>query len=311
MFGLSTNLCTASARDVVDQLFGRTHKPAADSAGPSTFRPPSYDADTGTTASQRALANIIAIIYNMEHQASEAEATVSEEGGHITTAAGTEDADKLDMKASSAFNISTRGGDDTITMKAGTLALLNGGGGNDTLNVAASYIGDVDGGDGNDMIQMKTDLALGVTGGNGNDTIKISADAMLGIDGGAGDDTIYLEGNRIFATGGTGNDTITIRNTGDDPAELSFVKGDGKDTVGTNGPIDIRFGYPAIFGTGKTSFAFAPDDLDISVSQGQLIVKSRLSDDAITIDFEAGALEQGVPRYTFEMDKGDYVLKVR
>jgi len=311
MFGLSTNLSTASARDVVDQLFGRSHKPVADSAGPNTFRPLSYDAETGTTASERALANIIAILYNMQHQANETEAKVSEESGHITAASGTEDADTLDMKANSAFNISTGGGDDTITIKAGTLALLNGGGGNDTLNVAASYIGDVDGGDGNDMIQMKTDLALGVTGGNGNDTIKISADAMLGIDGGAGDDTIYLEGTRIFAAGGTGDDTITIRNSGSAPAELSFVKGDGKDAVGTNGPIDIRFGYPATFRPGVTSFAFAPEDLDISVTDGRLVVRSKLSDDAITIDFEAGALEQGVPKFSFEMDRGDYVLKVR
>ena len=311
MFGLSTYLSTASARDVVDQLFGRGHKPVTDSPVPSTFRPLSYDDETGTTASERALANIIAIIYNMQHQASEAEATVSEESGHITAASGTEEADQLDMKASSAFNISTGGGDDTITIKASTLALLNGGGGNDTVNLAASYIGDVDGGDGDDTIRMTTDLAIGVTGGNGNDTIKISADAMLGIDGGAGDDTLYLEGNRIFAAGGTGNDTITIRNNGSAPAELSFVKGDGKDAIGTNGPIDIRFAYPTTFRPVVTSFAFAPEDLDISVTDGRLVVRSKLSDDAITIDFEAGALEQGVPKFSFEMDQGDYVLKVR
>jgi Ca2+-binding RTX toxin-like protein len=311
MFGLSTYLSTASARDVVDQLFGRGHKPVADSPPPSTFQPLSYDAETGTTASERALANIIAIIYNMQHQASEAEATVSEESGHITAASGTEDADRLDMKASSAFNISTGGGDDTITIKASTLSLLNGGGGSDTVNLAASYIGDVDGGEGDDTIRMTTGLALGVMGGSGNDTIKISADAMLGIDGGDGDDTLYLEGGRIYAAGGTGNDTITIRNAGAEPAELSFVKGDGKDAIGTNGPIDIRLAYPALFGPGKTSFAFAPEDLDVSVFQGRLIIQSRLSDDAITIDFEAGTLDQGVPKFTFEMDQGDYVLKVR
>jgi hypothetical protein len=311
MFGLSTYLSTASARDVVDQLFGRGHKPVADSPQISTYQPLSYDAETGTTASQRALANIIAIIYNMQHQASEIQATVSEASGNITAASGTDDADRLDMKASSAFGISTGGGGDTITIKASTLALLNGGGGNDTMNLAATYVGDVDGGDGDDTIRMSGGLALGVTGGNGNDTIKISADAMLGIDGGDGDDTLYLEGSRIFAAGGTGNDTITIRNTGNEPAELSFVKGDGRDAIGTNGPIDIRLAYPAIFGTGKTSFAFAPEDLDVIVSEGRLTLQSRLSDDAITIDFEAGALEQGVPKFTFEMDQGDYVLKVR
>lgn len=311
MLGLNTYLSTAGARDVVDQLFGRGHRAAADSPAPGTFRPPSYDADTGTTASQRALANIIAIISNMQHQASDGEAHISEESGHITAASGTEDADALDMKASSAFNISTGGGDDTITIKARTLALLNGGGGNDTMNLAASYIADVDGGDGDDTIRMTGDLALGVAGGAGNDTIKISAEAMLGIDGGDGDDTLYLEGNRIFASGGAGNDTITIRNTGGNPAELSFVKGDGRDTIGTNGPIDIRFAHPAIFGTGTTSLAFGPDDLDVSVSEGRLVVRSRLSNDAITVDFEAGALEQGIPKFTFEMDRGDYVLKVR
>ncbi|MDB5550235.1 MAG: rzcA [Rhizobium sp.] len=311
MFGLNTYLSTASARDVVDQLFGRGHKPVAELPGPSAFQPLSYDAETGTTASQRALANIIAIIYNMQHQAVEHEAVVSEESGHITAASGTEDADKLDMKASSAFNISTGGGDDTITVKADTLALLNGGSGNDTMNLAASYISDVDGGDGDDTIRMTGDLALGVAGGAGNDTIKISTETMLGIDGGDGDDTLHLEGNRIFASGGAGNDTITIRNTGGEPAELSFVKGDGRDAIGTNGPIDIRFAYPAIFGTGTTSFAFAPDDLDVSVSEGRLVIKSRLSDDAITVDFDAGALEQGIPKFTFEMDQGDYVLKVR
>jgi hypothetical protein len=134
---------------------------------------------------------------------------------------------------------------------------------------------------------------------------------MLDIDGGDGDDTLYLEGSRIFAAGGAGNDTITIRNTGGNPAELSFSKGDGRDAIGTNGPIDIRFAYPATFRSGAASFAFAPEDLDISVSEGRLIVRSKLSDDAITVDFEAGALEQSVPKFTFELDQGDYVLKVR
>jgi hypothetical protein len=319
MFGLSSYVATTSARDYVDQLFGKRGPVSADTQVSNVYRPPSFDAETGTTATDRALAKIVSLIWEMENPGEDKGVSVDESGGYILNAKGTDGADTIDMKAISAFQISSGDGDDTVTMKAGSLAQLDAGDGNDTVNLSAGYLADIDGGKGDDKIRIVGDLADGVSGGEGNDEIKVSAQAMLGISGGDGNDTFYLEGRRIFASGGAGDDTFTVNNTGsinstgNGVTELSFGRGDGKDVVNTNAPIDIRLSSLALFGPGNTgtSTALAPDDLDIAVSDGRLVLRVKDSGDMVTINFDKGALDGKVPSFGFEMDGGSTVLRVR
>lgn len=312
MFGLNTYFATTNARDYLDQLLGKG-KAATSSPEPSVYRPPSYDAATGTTATDRALARISSLIWEMENGGGEKETSVSESNGYILNAKGTDDADKIDMKAISAFQISSGVGDDSVTIKAGSLAVLDAGDGNDTVNLAAGYLADIDGGEGDDKLHLAGDLADGVTGGEGNDEIKISANAMLGISGGDGNDTLHLEGRRIFASGGAGDDSFTINKTGDGVTELSFGRGDGKDVVNTNGTLDIRLSSPALSGSqvGGATSALVPDDLDIAVSDNRLVLRVRDSADMVTINFDKGALDGKVPSFSFDMDNGSYVLRIR
>jgi len=312
MFGLNTYFATANARDYLDQLLGKG-KPATSSLEPSIYRPPSYDAATGTTATDRALARISSLIWEMENGGETKETSVTESNGYILNASGTDDADTIDMKAISAFRISTGAGDDSVTIKSGSLAALDAGDGNDTVNLAAGYLADIEGGDGDDKLHLAGDLADGVSGGAGNDEIKISANAMLGISGGDGNDTLYLEGRRIFASGGAGDDSFAINKTGDGVTELSFGRGDGKDVVKTNGAIDIRLSGAGLFGsqgTGATS-ALAPGDLDIAVSDNSLVLRVKDTADMVTINFDKGALEGKTPSFSFDMDNGSYVLRIR
>jgi Ca2+-binding RTX toxin-like protein len=312
MFGLNSYSATTSARDYVDQLFGKSGSAKVDTPVTSPYRPPSFDVATGTTATDRALAKIVSLIWEMENGGGEKQTSVDESNGYILNATGTEEADKIDMKAISAFQISTGAGDDTVTVKAGSLAALDAGDGNDTVNLAAGYLADVDGGDGDDKIHIAGDLADTVSGGAGNDEIKISANAMLGISGGDGNDTLYLEGKRIFASGGAGDDSFTINSTGDGVTELSFIRGDGKDVVNTNAATDIRLSSsifdPQSSGTGS---ALTPDDLDIAVSDNRLVLRVKDSADMVTINFDKGALEGKVPSFSFDMDNGSYVLRIR
>lgn len=312
MFGLNTFFATTNARDYLDQLLGKG-KPATSSPEPSIYRPPSYDAATGTTATDRALVRITSLIWEMENGGKAESTSVDEAGGYVLNARGTDEADTIDMKAISAFNIQSGGGDDTVTIKAGSVAGLDAGDGNDAVNLAAGYLADIEGGDGDDAIHLAGDLADSVSGGAGNDEIKISASAMLGISGGDGNDRLYLEGRRIFASGGAGDDSFTINKTGDGVTELAFGRGDGKDVVSTNGSIDIRLSSPALFGTqGNTAAAaLVPDDLDIAVSDNRLVLRVKDTADMVTIDFDTGALEGRVPSFSFDMDKGSYVLRIR
>lgn len=317
MLGLSSYVATTSARDYVDQLFGRNGGVPSSAKSTDIHRPPSFDAGTGTTATDRALAKIVSLIWEMENPGEDKGISVDESGGYVLNAKGTDGADRIDMKAISAFQISSGGGDDTVTIKAGSLTQLDAGDGNDTVNLSAGYLADIDGGKGDDQIRIAGDLADGVSGGDGNDEIKISAQAMLGISGGDGNDTFYLEGHRIFASGGAGDDTFTINSTatgtGNGATELSFGRGDGKDVVNTNAPIDIRLSSPALFGPSNTgaATALAPDDLDIAVSDGRLVLRVKDSGDMLTINFDKGALDGKVPSFGFEMDGGSYVLRVR
>ena len=313
MFGLNSYYATTSARDYVDQLFGKSGSAKVDTPVISTYRPPSFDAATGTTATDRALAKIVSLIWEMENGGGEKQTSVDESNGYILNATGTDEADKIDMKAIAAFQISTGAGDDTITIKAGSLAALDAGDGNDKINLAAGYLADVDGGAGDDAIHLAGDLADGISGGAGNDEIKVSANTMLGISGGDGNDTLYLEGRRIFASGGAGDDSFTINRDGDGVTELTFGKGDAKDVVNTNGAIDIRLSGSAMFGpqSASTSAALMPDDLDIAVSDNRLVLRVKDSADMVTINFDKGALEGKVPSFSFDMDNGSCVLRIR
>ena len=315
VFGLSSYVATTSARDYVDQLFGKRGVTSSDTQATNVYRPPSFDAETGTTATDRALAKIVSLIWDMQNPASTEETSVDQTGGYILNATGTDGGDKIDMKAISAFQVSSGDGDDTVTIKAGSLAQLDAGDGNDTVNLSAGYLADIDGGKGDDTIHIAGDLVDGVAGGEGNDEIKISATAMLGITGGDGNDTFYLEGRRIFASGGAGDDTFTVKNTGggNSVSELSFGRGDGKDIVNTNGPIDIRLSGSALPGTGNTglSTALAADDLDIAIKDNSLVLRVKDTGDMVTINFDKSALDGKVPSFSFEMDGGNTVLRVR
>lgn len=313
MFGLNTYFATTNARDYVDQLFSKSGSAKVDAPSADSYRPPSFDSETGTNATDRALARIVSIIWEMENGGEVEGTSVDESGGYILNATGTDGADAIDMKAISAFQISSGAGDDSVTIKAGSLARLDAGDGNDTVNLSAGYLADIAGGSGDDAIRLAGDLADGVSGGDGNDEIKISARAMLGVSGGDGNDTFYLEGRRIFASGGAGDDTFTINRTGDGVTELSFGRGDGKDVVNTNGAIDIRLSGTGLFGpdTGATSSALSADDVDIAVSEGRLVVRVKDSGDMVTVNFDKGALDGKVPDFSLEMDGGSYVLRIR
>jgi hypothetical protein len=306
MFGLNTYFSAANARDYMDQLFSRTGASSVSESRPTAWTVPSYDPTTGTTAQDRALSKIISILWDREHGGEEDQSSVSNVNGYILDASGTDEADTINMQAISAYNVASGDGDDTVNIKAGSLAALDGGAGNDKLSIAADYAGAVDGGDGDDTIGFAGKIADAISGGSGNDTLKISARAILDAQGGDGDDNLYLEGERIFAAGGGGNDTITINNKSGQPSQLSFAIGDGEDTVGTNGPLDIRF-TASSSGLG----AYAPEDLDVSAYNGKLMIRALNADDAITINFDAGALEGAKPSFSFEMQNGDYVLKIR
>jgi Ca2+-binding RTX toxin-like protein len=310
MIGLKSYFATTNARDYVDQLFGKSGATKVETPSLDTYRPPSFDSETGTTATDRALAKIVSLIWEMENGGGDKQTAVEETNGYVFNATGTDEGDKIDMKAISAFNVSTGAGDDTVTIKAGSLAALDAGDGNDTVNLAAGYLADIEGGEGDDKIHIAGDLADGISGGTGNDEIKVSANAMLGISGGDGNDTLYLEGRRIFASGGAGDDSFTINSKGDGVTELSFTRGDGKDVVNINAAIDIRLSS-SLFDPQGSGAALAPADLDIAVSDNRLVLRVKDSADMVTINFDKGALEGKTPGYSFEMDKGSYVLRIR
>jgi hypothetical protein len=309
MFGLNTFFTATNSRDYLDQLFTRNKSPNQNEAATPSWQPPSYDAETGTTAQDRALSKIISIIWDMDHAGADSQTSVSETNGYVLDATGTDGADTIKMQAVSAYSISAGEGDDTITVKAGSVGALDAGGGNDTVQIAADYSGAIDGGEGKDTIGIVGKIADDVTGGAGDDTIKISAKTILGASGGDGNDTLYLEGERIFASGGAGDDTITIHNKGNQAAELSFAAGDGKDTVNSSGALNIRF-TPGSPGAANLS-SYGPKDLDISVVNNKLVIHALKSDDALTINFDPGALAASKPSFSFELDNGNYVLKIR
>jgi hypothetical protein len=310
MIGFNASYALSDARSYVEQLFGRTQSTPADNTGP---QPASWDASSdnseGLTHRDQAINKIISLIWTMQHGGEQQQSAINQTGGYILDAQGTDEADEINMKAISAFNVDLGGGDDTINLKAGSLAALQAGDGADTLNLTARYLAEIDGGEGDDAITMAGDIVDGVDGNAGDDVLKVSGRAILNLTGGAGNDTIQLVGERIFAAGGAGDDTISITSKGARPAELSFATGDGKDTVTSNGPLDIRF---TASGYGQAmADALTPDQLEVTASDGALTIRARGSDDAITISFTSGALQDAAPSYSFVLDNGDYVLNIR
>lgn len=112
----------------------------------------------------------------------------------------------MDNGATTGFGVVTGGsGDDTINGHG----VLNGGLGNDTI----SGNGTINGGPGNDILSGNGVL----TGGSGDDIINVSHGAVVG---GEGDDRIILIRKKL-----------TIGKSSD----IGYRRGDGNDTVITNG----------------------------------------------------------------------------
>ncbi|MCM2473979.1 RTX toxin [Rhizobium sp. CG5] len=299
---------SSNAVSYATQLFsGNTAAAQTGNSGSvNGFRPLSGTSDDrswNNGAAERALSRIIEILALGDSGDANA-ASVEENLGYITGATGTEGDDTLTLTGRAVYNVSTAAGDDTLTMKTAAVAGIDSGDGNDTLNIASGFVSDITAGAGDDTVQISGKLAMNISGGDGKDTIKISAEAILGVDGGEGDDTLYLEGSRIFAAGGTGNDTVTLNQTGEGEgeAEYAFARGDGQDTVNTNGPLSIRFAGAEGYG---------PDDMTIAVSGNSLSILINGSDDKITVNFDEGALDGDMPAYEFTLDQGAYVLSMR
>lgn len=295
-----------------EKLHGRDHAPGQQ--GRDHAPGPNAWGHDHSSASEQAIDRIIEIILRMQEddEGGQEQPDVTEINGNILSANGTDADDDMTFAAISVFSLTARGGNDTMTVKAASLTSLQSGDGNDQINVAALFMSEIDAGDGDDTIEMAGRLASFVEGGAGDDTIRISAATIFGVSGGDGNDNVYLEGSRIFAAGGPGNDILTIKNGGDRPAELSFARGDGQDVINANGPITIRFTMTQ-FNFSMTSSGqpgYGPDELDISFSSLSIMIASKDGTDSLAINFTAGSLSGEMPKWDFEMDKGDYLMKI-
>jgi hypothetical protein len=259
------------------------------------------ETDFTETTGQKALARIVEILALRDAPAGD-EASVDETLGYITGGKGTEGEDKLTFDANSVYNIDSGAGDDTVTAKAAALAYLSMGAGNDSLSASASFISDIDTGEGDDTLKLSGDLVMDVTGGDGKDTLTVAGEALIGIDGGAGDDTVTLEGTRIFASGGTGNDTVSIKRTDSKAdnaiAEYGFARGDGEDTITTNGSLALRFS------------GYDQKDVSISVDGNTVTATFAGTSDRITVTLDQPALSGQGLTYGFAFDQGRTVLTI-
>ena len=268
----------------------------------NTFSPSRTDQPGVTdTAGQKALARIVEILA-LRDAVDGNEASLQESMGYITTARGTEGDDKLTFDAKAVYDLDTGGGADTVTVRAPAMVGLSTAAGNDSLTASARYIGEVDMGQGDDELRLSGGLSLNVAGGDGNDRMTIAGKALIGIDGGAGDDTMTLQGTRIFASGGSGNDTVTITRTdmksANAIAEYSFSRGDGTDTIATNGSLVLRLdGYEA-------------KDVSVAVSGNTLTATFAGSSDTITLTIDPAALSGTSLGYGFALDQGKTILKI-
>lgn len=282
------------------QLFSASTSARPQSEGTSTWSRTDQSVIT-ETAGQKALARIAEILALRDASDGD-DAAVQESLGYITTARGTEGDDKLTFDAKAVYNIDTGGGADTVTARSTALVGLSTAAGNDSLTASARYIGEVDMGQGDDEVKLSGGLVMNVTGGDGNDRITIAGEALIGIDGGAGDDTIILEGTRIFASGGTGDDTVTITRTdmksGNAIAEYGFSRGDGTDTITTNGSLALRLD------------GYQEKDVTVTVTGNTLTATFAGSSDKITLTIDPASLSGKALTYGFALDQGSTVLKI-
>ncbi|SMD07127.1 hypothetical protein [Rhizobium sp. RU36D] len=284
----------SSASTYASQLFSgaKTQAPTGTSRDTAT---PTYV--PGASAAEKAISRIIEILA-LGGGDSEDAASVDESFGHITAARGTKNDDKLTLAGRTVSNVSADAGDDTVTVKTTSASSIDGGDGADQIKLAARFISDITGGKGDDTIEMSGESILTVDGGAGNDTLKVAATTALGVGGGEGDDNLYLEGKRLSASGGTGNDTVTFNIKDNGTAEYAFAKGDGKDTIASDGPLNIKL-------TG-----YMPSDVTVTASDNKLMLTFKGSEDKITMDFAKGSLGVAKPDYTFALDKGALLLKI-
>lgn len=141
-------------------------------------------------------------------------------------------------------SVETDSGNDDISVIAARAYSIGSGDGNDTISIQTKRetVG-VFGGSGNDTIDIDAGGNVGIiAGGDGNDTINIKSDGLVAfVNGGEGNDTLNIEGDNItLVTGGSGNDTVNITNNGDRAAQYYYFEGDGKDTITSNGPVEIN-----------------------------------------------------------------------
>lgn len=252
----------------------------------------------GESATEKAISRIIEILTLGETESDE-QASVSENFGYITHARGTKGDDTLTFAGRGVSNVEAGSGNDSIIIKTATASLIDGGDGDDQIKLAARFLNDITGGTGDDTIEISATAVLSVDGGDGNDTLKVAADTVLGLTGGAGDDTIHVEGKRLSASGGTGNDTVTFNIRRGGSAEYLFARGDGADTIASNGALTVML-------TGYT-----PTEISVMTSNNSMVVTFEGSQDKLTLDFTDGALEAAQPSFGFSTENGSLALWVK
>jgi hypothetical protein len=296
MVSTNTFYRSAYAGQYVSQLFSNTRVP---SPSPTSSNAPSTGTYIpGESATEKAISRIIEILTLGKTENNE-QASVSESFGYITHARGTEDDDTLTFAGRSVSNVAAGSGNDSIIVKTATASLIDGGDGDDQIRLAGRFLNDIAGGMGEDTIEISATAVLSVDGGDGNDTLKVAADTVLGLAGGAGDDTIQVEGKRLSASGGTGNDSVTFNIRRGGSAEYLFARGDGADTIASNGALTVML-------TGYT-----PAEISVMTSNNRMVVTFEGSEDKLTFDFADGALEAAQPIFGFSTENGALALWIR
>ncbi|MDP9839122.1 hypothetical protein J2T09_003897 [Neorhizobium huautlense] len=286
---------SSNAGQYASQLFGNNRP----SSAPSTWSNTSSSTYVpGESAAEKAISRIVEIL-TLGNADSDDQASVSESFGYITHARGTEGDDTLTFAGRSVSNVEAGAGNDSIIAKTTTASSIDGGDGDDQLKLAARFINDITGGTGDDTIEISAKTVLAVDGGGGNDTLKVAADTVLGLTGGDGDDKIHVESKRLSVSGGTGNDTVTFNIRRGGSAEYLFARGDGTDTIASNGALTIVL-------TGYT-----PAELSVMTSNNRMVVTFEGSQDKLTLDFTDGALEAGQPKFGFSTENGALSLWIR
>lgn len=283
---------SATASRDIDLLFS-TPK-ASPTPAPTNNRAYRDVEATGPTASQQALSRIIEII-TLNSAETENTSDIEEQLGYVTAGTGSEGDDVMTVTGRGISSLDTGNGSDTLSLKSASISDISSGDGDDIVKASGNFIGTIDGGEGNDDIQLKASLALDILGGGGNDTIKVAADTIRGLDGGDGDDSLTLEGNRIFARGGLGNDSVSIKANGENSViEYGFGRGDGQDSVRSNGPLSISLG------------SLTANEMDIEVSGNSLTASIKGSEDRITVTLD----DKSNAAYRFAVKDGQTMLVI-